>query len=125
MKPSIKHLLVATKLSFIITLGSMSALASAADQEQRGKRGPEHLIEVLAIEESQQEQFITAMKQQHEKRMAIHEQYNGSRELERESMDVLHQETLEMLQDILTSEQLEKFTEMAKKRHAKGPKPRS
>ena len=66
--------------------------------------------------------FVTIMKAQHEKRMSIHEQYRGNHEEERSSMTSLHEETLVLLQDVLTAEQLEAFATMEKQKPARKPR---
>ncbi len=101
---------------------SISMAAGAETLENGKKRGPQHLIKVLSVDENQQESFLEIMKQQHEKRMNIHELYSDSRKEEHASMKLLHEETQALLQGILTPEQLEKFSKMLKRRGHKGPR---
>jgi len=97
---------------------SVSIMASAQAPEGEGhKLGPQHLIEVLNIGQDQQTEFLDVLNGQHEKRMDIHNQYRESHTQERASMALLHEETLALLQSVLTSEQLIQFTEMAQRRH--------
>ncbi len=101
---------------------SVSIMANAQSPEGEGhKRGPEHLIEVLDINQDQKTEFLAVLKGQHEKRMNIHDQYRESHSQERVSMDLLHEETLALLQGVLTAEQLAQFTEMAQRRHTRKP----
>jgi len=107
----------------VCVLSSITIIASAESGERPNhKPGPEHLIEALQVTEDQQDMFVTIMKAQHEKRMSIHEQYRGNHEEERSSMTSLHEETLVLLQDVLTAEQLEAFATMEKQRPARKPR---
>jgi len=68
---------------------------------------------VVSISLDQQEEFLDIVNGQHEKRMDIHNQYRECHNQQRASMALLHEETLALLQSVLTSEQLVQFTEMA------------
>ncbi len=101
---------------------SASIMASAQVSEGNGhKRGPQHLIEVLNISQEQQTEFLEIINGQHGKRVEIHKQYRESHSQERTSMELLHEETVALLQSVLTNEQLLQFTEMAQRRHARKP----
>lgn len=114
------------RLAAVCVLSSITIIASAQSGESgerpNHKPGPEHLIEALQVTEDQQDMFVTIMKAQHEKRMSIHEQYRGNHEEERSSMTSLHEETLVLLQDVLTAEQLEAFATMEKQKPARKPR---
>lgn len=110
-------------LAAVCVLSSITMMASAQGGERPNhKPGPEHLIEALQVTEDQQDSFLTIMKAQHEKRMSIHEQYRGNHEEERSSMTSLHEETLVLLQGVLTAEQLEIFATMEKQKPARKPR---
>jgi len=97
---------------------SVSIMTNVQALEGEGhKRGPQHLMEVLNVSQDQQTEFLDVLNGQHEKRMGIHNQYRESHNQERASMALLHEETLALLQSVLTSEQLVQFTEMAQRRH--------
>jgi len=101
---------------------SVSIMVSAQAAEGEGhKRGPQHLVELLNISQEQQTGFLEVINGQHEKRVEIHKQYWESHSQERASMALLHEETLALLQPVLTSEQLLQFTEMAQLRHKRKP----
>lgn len=113
-------------LALLCALSFMTMTASAQSQgdDRRGghKPGPEHLIEVLQVTADQQESFLAIMEAQHQKRMSLHEQYRGNREEGRASMESLHEETLLLLQDVLTADQLATFTEMKNQKQERRPR---
>jgi Spy/CpxP family protein refolding chaperone len=95
----------------------MVASAQSQDDERPDhKGGPQHLIEALEITEDQEDLFVMIMEALHEKRMSIREQYRDTHEEERSLMSALDEETLTILQDVLTTEQLETFTAMEKQK---------
>lgn len=106
----------------LFTSISMMASAQSQGDERPDKPGPQHLIEALQVTEDQQDSFLTVMNAQHEKRMSIHEQYRDNHEEERTLMTALYEETLTLLQDVLTAEQLETFTTMEKQKPSRKPR---
>ena len=109
-------------LFMLITLFLYSQVGQAQSADREGRKGPEHLAEMLELSEDKRASFLDVMKQQHEKRMAIREQYQGSRRPEKSTMDALHAETLQMLAPILTDDQLTQFEEIVKQHRPRHPK---
>ena len=107
-----------TFVLFAFTLSSLTHAKPGGDGNKRLNR----MIEELQISDANQDEFISIMKSQHEKKVAIKEQYS-SKEEARDAMKSLHQETLSLLGGILSDEQLLKFENMAKK-HKKRRKPK-
>ena len=101
-------------LVMLASLLLFSQLSMAQTPRDDKPRGPQRMIESLNISDEQKQSFSEIMKEQHEKRMDIHDQYRSSREDEHNAMKNLHQETLEKLQTVLSAEQLEKFSALAK-----------
>jgi Spy/CpxP family protein refolding chaperone len=116
-----KHLLTVNKILVIITtvlgLSLCSLVVSAAPERgerrpppQHGQKGgPEKMVEELKISQDQQAAFLTIMKEQHKKRMDLRVQYRDSREEGRQAMQVLHQQTVERLEDVLSAAQVSQF----------------
>ena len=118
-----KHLLTVNKTLVIITtvLGlSLCSLVAVAAPE-RGERkpppppqhgqqsGPVRMAEELGISEAQKAVFLTIMKEQHQKRIDLHTQYRDSREEGYQAMQVLHQQTVERLEGLLSAAQVSQF----------------
>jgi Spy/CpxP family protein refolding chaperone len=106
-------------LVVVCLFASISMVASAQSQDDEKpdhKGGPKHLIEALDITADQEDSFTTIMDAQHEKRMSIREQYRDIHEEERSLMTSLDEDTLTLLQDVLTTEQLETFASMEKQK---------
>lgn len=106
-------------LAAVCLFASITMTVSAQsenDERPDHKGGPQHLIETLEITADQEDLFVTIMKAQHEKRMSIHEQYKDIHEEERSLMTSLDEDTLTLLQDVLTTEQLETFASMEKQK---------
>ena len=108
-------------LFMLITLFLYSQLGNAQSSERERPKGPEHLVEILELNEDQRDRFITIMKEQHQKRMEVRNLHASSRQGEKADMDALHSETLQRLNSVLTDTQLEKFEEMAKKHRPRPP----
>lgn len=98
------------------------SLVAMADQH-RGKdgergsradrpRGPEHLAQLLNIEQSQKVRFMQIMQSAHQKRVAIMSQ-RLDQQNERAEMDALHRQVIAQLSDVLTEEQLQQFEQFA------------
>ncbi|MEH6346288.1 MAG: hypothetical protein V7785_14440 [Bermanella sp.] len=85
--------------------------------------GPKHLVEILAINEDQQAVFVSIMESQHVKRLDVHAQYEVSRKAEREAMEALHGETVELLQWVLSPDQLDEFSDIVEHSRPRGPRP--
>ena len=96
----------------------LSMSVQAQKIEHKPHKRPEALIKILQISESQSEDFLSIMKTQHEQRMGVHKQYEGSRKEKRQAMKGLHKETLEKLADILTQSQIEAFNAITAQHHA-------
>lgn len=63
------------------------------------------------------------MVSQHVKRLSVHAQYEASRNAEREAMKVLHGETIEQLQWVLSPDQLDEFSDIVEHSRPRGPRP--
>lgn len=133
---SIKH--TTKKIIAISSLASLVAFASltfAQEQNQEGAKhcktkGPERLFSALNVQDSQKEGFHSIMQAQHDKRIALKEEYREIHNQEREAMETLHASTLESLTAVLTEQQLENFKAITVhnrpnkggRMHMKGPK---
>ncbi|NQZ10810.1 MAG: hypothetical protein HRT35_26960, partial [Algicola sp.] len=56
------------------------------------------------------------MKEQHKKRMDLHEQYRASREEGHQAMQELHQQTVEKLEGVLSAAQVSQFETLVESR---------
>jgi Spy/CpxP family protein refolding chaperone len=113
---TLNKIMVAVTAVLGLTLCSLTAIAQPERQdreqkrEHRGKpRGLDQLIAQLNITDENTDAFLSIMHEQHKKRMDIHNQSRGSREQEREAMDLLYADTIERLQAVLSIEQLQQF----------------
>ena len=107
---------VSGKIMCVMVIGMIMAFGvSASEVDKKGHKGPEFLLKVLQVSEQQEGAFLAIMKEQHELRKMIHQQYQLLRKEERHAMEELHQETIDKISVVLTSEQLEAFKEL--KRH--------
>ena len=111
---SIVALVLATQFSFAKNTHAMS-------------RGPEELIELLSVDDSQQETFLEIMHEQHEQRIALKEQHHSVKvkhhDAIRADKEQLREETVTRLSTILTVAQIEAFevfvAQKERKRHSK------
>ncbi len=111
-------------LFMLITLFLYSQAGQAqtsGSPEREGRKGPEHLVELLKLSEDQSVSFLSVMERQHEKRMDVRKQNQSSREQEKNMMDALHEETIQLLVPILTAEQLTQFEEITKNQRPPHP----
>ncbi|MBT4519122.1 MAG: hypothetical protein HOC23_03885 [Halieaceae bacterium] len=125
---SVKYLTAALAmfgLCFFSSVGAAEPPGSGAGPSSLGSeapphRGPEHLVEELELSDLQAESFLAVMHEQHEKRMAVHEQYSAAREEEHNALEELRGETLYRLESILEPDQLQKFEDLSERRGRRG-----
>jgi hypothetical protein len=91
--------------------------AQGADQTKHNKL--DELVTILQISESQSPEFLSIMKAQYEQRKNLRSQYGESRKEQHQAMKVLHQETIDKLQSILTDSQVEAFKVVMAQKHRK------
>ena len=108
-----KKLLVCLLMSQL----AMPLQAQPDDGQPPRHKGLHSLIQILQIDASQSEAFLTIMKAQHEQRKQLQSQYKGSRIEERQGMKALHKQMLEQLQGVLTESQIEAFEAITAQRH--------
>jgi len=76
-------------------------------------KGPEELIELLNVDDSQQESFLEIMHEQHEQRMALKERHHSVKVKQydaiRADKEQLREQTVTRLSTILTVAQVEAF----------------
>ena len=101
-----------TTILVILLLSHQLAFAETNNDCQRGGK----LSEKLSLEENQIEAVQQIMKEQHEKRKDFFEK---NRDLAKEAMTDLHNETKEKLSDVLNAEQLAKFDVLHEERKQK------
>jgi hypothetical protein len=89
------------------------------DNTQKKHNKLKELVTILQISESQSPKFLSIMEAQHEKRKNVRSQYDNGRKEQRQVMKMLHQETLERLQSILTDSQVEAFKAVMAQKHRK------
>lgn len=114
----INNLLVVTTAILGLAFCSLVAVAQPQKGEHpRGhKPGPEHLVQMLGIDEQNKDAFITLMNRAHEKRRDIRHQYRGDMQGERAAMDAMHVDMMSKLSNILNDEQLTKFEQFVQSR---------
>jgi Spy/CpxP family protein refolding chaperone len=120
MKPLLNLQKVLLGVTVVLGLSLYSLVVNAQpdrNSNRAGQReGPEQLISQLGINDEQRESFLSIMKEQHDKRMNIHQQYRGARDKVHKAIMTLHQETLERLQQVLSAEQITQFEQLMKQR---------
>jgi hypothetical protein len=80
------------------------------------------LVTILQISGSQSPEFLSVLEAQHEKRKKVRSQYDESRKEQHQAMKMLHQETLEKLQSVLTDSQVDAFKAVMAQKHRKHEK---
>ena len=104
---------------FYLLMVQLALPLQAQDIAQKKHNKLEELVTILQISESQSPEFLSIMKAQHEQRKNLHSQYDESRKEQFQAMKVLHQETIDKLQSILTDSQLEAFQAVMAQQHRK------
>jgi len=104
---------------FCLLLTQLALPLQAQDVAQKKHNKLVELVKILQISESQYPEFLSIMKAQHEQRKNLHSQYDESRKEQFQAMKVLHQETIDKLQSILTENQVEAFKAVMAQKHRK------
>ena len=104
---------------FCLLMAQLTLPLQAQDVAQKKHNKLEELVTILQISESQSPEFLSIMKAQHEQRKNLHNLYDESRREQHQAMKVLHQETIEKLQGILTDSQVEAFKAVMAQKHRK------
>ena len=94
---------------------------SRPPQDDGARQGPLFLIEQLQIDQQQRVLVQEIMQQQHQKRMALHQQFRENRQNEHAQMQQLHQQTMQRLSEVLTPAQLSEFEQLLEQH--KPPRP--
>ena len=79
----------------------------------RGAPPMEPLVEALQLDQSQTEQVRQVLKEQHDKRMALHQE---QRENRRMAMEAIREETIARLRTVLNEDQMNEFIEFSEPR---------
>ena len=101
------------KLMTLISILFLSVSAMAIATPPRHKPDFDRLAQELQVTDAQKDQFMTIMREQHEKRKALHEQ---GREAVKERMDSLDKALISKLEAVLTPEQMGEFIARMEKR---------
>ena len=115
----IEEVSVMKRFIFCLLMAQLALPSHAQDVAQKKHNMLEELVTILQISESQSPDFLSIMKAQHEQRKILRSQYDESRKEQHQAMKVLHQETIDKLQSILSDSQVEAFKAVMAQKHRK------
>jgi hypothetical protein len=108
---------VMKRFIFCLLLAQLAMPLQAQDNTQQKQNKLDELVTILQISASQSPEFVVIMNAQHAQRKNIHSQYSETRKAQHKAMKMLHYETIEKLQGILSGSQLEAFKAIKAKQH--------
>jgi len=103
----------------LAVLIAISTNTGAEENRKQYQNRENFLLNVLQISDDQKEEFVSIMREQHEKKRTIRGEFKAPRKEEHEARKSLRRETISRLETVLSESQIKAFVELNEKRRSK------